>query len=142
MRAIRGAITAQDNDPAAIVAATGELLAAILEQNALAIDDVVSAIFTMTDDLDAIFPAEAARRFGWSQVPLLCAREITVRGALPRCIRVLLHAESARPRADIRHVYLREAIRLRPDLDDTRSGWPRSSAVASPPAPAKRDPLA
>lgn len=116
IRAIRGAITVDGNDRGAILDATGELVGALMDRNALEVDHLVSAIFTMTDDLDAVFPAEAARQKGWGQVPLLCAREIAVPGALARCIRILVHAQSDRPRSDIQHVYLREAIKLRPDL--------------------------
>ena len=116
VRAFRGAITAAANEREAILAATVELLEALTRQNTLGPDDVISAVFTVTEDLDAVFPAEAARRIGWSQVPLLCAREIPVPGALGRCIRVLLHAETALARTDVQHVYLKEATRLRPDL--------------------------
>ena len=104
LRALRGAITVDEND--------GD---AILEQNELSADDLVSCIFTCTDDLDAEFPAVAARRMGLSAVPLLCAREIHVPGSLPRVIRVLVHcyAEDSVP---ARHVYLRDAVALRKDL--------------------------
>ena len=120
MRAIRGAITVDGNLRDAILEATSELLLAITAANDLDAADVVSAIFTMTADLDAAFPAEAARQLGWSQVPLLCTREIPVPGSLPRCIRVLLHAEMDRPRDKVMHVYLREAVRLRPDLSSAQ----------------------
>lgn len=116
VRAIRGAITVEANDRAAILQATGELLGAIMGANDLDTEDIVSAIFTMTADLDAVFPAEAARDIGWNQVPLLCTREIDVPGSLPRCIRVMVHVETARSRDRIQHVYLRDAVRLRPDL--------------------------
>jgi chorismate mutase len=115
LRALRGAITVDGNDGDAILDATEELMRAILEQNGLSPDDLVSCIFTCTDDLDAEFPAVAARRMGLSGVPLLCAREIDVPGALPRVIRILVHCyadESDPPR----HVYLREAETLRKDL--------------------------
>ena len=115
LRALRGAITVNANDGDAILDATEELLRAILDQNALAPDDLVSCIFTCTDDLDSEFPAVAARRMGLSAVPLLCAREIDVPGAMPRVIRVLVlcYAEDGAPQ---RHVYLREAVALRKDL--------------------------
>lgn len=116
VRAIRGAITVGSNDRAAILQATGELLGAIMGANELITDHIISAIFTMTADLDAVFPAEAARDIGWHQVPLLCTREIDVPGSLPLCIRVMVHVETARSRDRILHVYLREAVRLRPDL--------------------------
>ena len=115
LRALRGAITVADNDADAILDATEELMRAVIEQNALDATDLVSCIFTCTRDLDAEFPAVAARRMGLSAVPLLCAHEIDVPGALPRVIRVLVHCsadESARPK----HVYLREAVSLRRDL--------------------------
>ncbi|HYH60130.1 MAG TPA: chorismate mutase [Thermoleophilaceae bacterium] len=115
LRALRGAITVDRNDGDAILDGTEELMRAILDQNDLAPEDLVSCVFTCTDDLDAEFPAVAARRMGLSAVPLLCAREIDVAGALPRVIRVLVHCytdDSAPPR----HVYLREAEGLRKDL--------------------------
>ncbi len=116
IRAIRGAVTVDANTREAILSATRELIQAVVERNALALDDMVSAIFTMTPDLDAVFPAEAARELGWNQVPLLCTREIGVLGALPGCIRLMLHAYTDLPPDRIQHVYLREATRLRPDL--------------------------
>jgi chorismate mutase len=115
LRALRGAITVERNDGDAILDATEELMRAILDQNELGADSLVSCIFTCTDDLDAEFPAVAARRMGLSRVPLLCAREIGVPDSLPRVIRVLVHCyadDSAPPR----HVYLREAVELRKDL--------------------------
>lgn len=114
--AVRGAVGVDENSAAAILAATRELLQAMLRENGLSPQDVVSAIFTMTHDLDAVFPAEAARQLGWTDVPLLCACEIAVPGSLPRVVRVLLHVETDRPRAEIRHVYLGRAAALRPDL--------------------------
>src|SRR3954465_9986616 len=115
LRALRGATTVAENEAGAILEATEELVIAVLERNRLAPDDLVSCIFTCTEDLDAEFPAVAARRIGLSSVPLLCAREIPVPGALPRVIRLLLHcypAEGVEPQ----HVYLREAVALRQDL--------------------------
>jgi chorismate mutase len=115
LRALRGATTVDANDATAILEATEELVSAVLERNRLAPEDLVSCIFTCTDDLDAEFPAVAARRIGLSQVPLLCAREIPVPGALPRVIRLMLHCY---PSEDVepQHVYLREAVALRQDL--------------------------
>jgi chorismate mutase len=115
LRALRGAITVDHNDGDAILDATEELMRAILDQNALDPAELVSCIFTCTNDLDAEFPAAAARRMGLSGVPLLCAREIDVPGALPRVIRILVHcyADEASPP---KHVYLREAVALRKDL--------------------------
>jgi chorismate mutase len=116
LRALRGAITVAENEPDAILSATEELVRAVMERNSLAPDRMVSCIFTCTDDLDAEFPAVAARRLGLSAVPLLCAREIDVPGALPRVIRLLLHCY-ADPDTEPRHVYLREAVSLRRDLE-------------------------
>ena len=116
LRALRGAITVETNEADAILDATDELVRAVLERNSLSPDDLVSCIFTCTSDLDAEFPAVAARRLGLSAVPLLCAREIDVPGALPRVIRLLVHCygeEGAEPA----HVYLREATSLRRDLE-------------------------
>ena len=116
LQALRGAITVEDNESGAILSATEELVLAVLERNQLKAEDLVSCIFTVTDDLDAEFPAVAARRIGLDGVPLLCSREIPVPGSLPRVIRVLVHCyppDSAEPR----HVYLREATKLRRDLE-------------------------
>ncbi len=116
VRAVRGATTVDADEPAAIRAATRELLAEIAERNALSVDDIISVLFTVTPDLASEFPARAARELGWHDVPLLCTVEVPVPGALPRCIRVLLHVESERPREQIEHVYLNGARFLRPDL--------------------------
>jgi chorismate mutase len=116
LRALRGATTVEENDAEAILAATDELLRALIDRNSLDNDEMVSCIFTCTGDLDAEFPAVAARRIGLSGVPLLCAREIDVPGALPRVIRVLLHTY-ADPDSEARHVYLRDAVNLRADLE-------------------------
>jgi chorismate mutase len=113
--ALRGATTVAENDGDAILVATEELMRAILERNALAPEDLVSCIFTLTEDLDAEFPAVAARRMGLSAVPLLCAREVPVPGALPRVIRVLIHCYGE-PGHEAQHVYLGEAAALRLDL--------------------------
>jgi len=113
--ALRGATTVDANDGERILTATGELMQQILDRNGLGPDDLVSCIFTLTEDLDAEFPAVAARRMGLSRVPLLCAREIPVPGALPRVIRVLIHCyppDGIEPQ----HVYLGEAAKLRLDL--------------------------
>jgi chorismate mutase len=113
--AIRGAVDVTENSAAAMHEATTRLVAAVVERNALRAEDIVSAVFTATPDLTAMFPALAAREAGWSEVPLLCTIEIDVPGALPRCIRVLVHAyrEVATP---VEHVYLGAAMALRPDL--------------------------
>ncbi len=114
--ALRGAITAERNESQAILDATSELIREIMARNELDARDVVSAIFTTTEDLDAEFPAVAARRLGLERVPLLCAREIPVPGALARVVRVLIHyyGDEERP---ARHVYLRDASVLREDLE-------------------------
>jgi chorismate mutase len=114
--ALRGANTVKQNDADEILAATDELIRELVERNTLRTDAIVSCIFTMTPDLDAEFPAVAARRLGFDRVPLLCAREVAVPGSLPRVIRVLMHyydEDDHRPR----HVYLHEARALRSDLD-------------------------
>ncbi len=112
---IRAAITAEDNTAEAILSATRELLTAIVEANDLRPGDVASAIFTATPDLTAAFPAQAARELGWTEVALLDAQEIAVPGSLARCIRVLIHWNTDRPRDEVVHVYLRGAASLRPD---------------------------
>ena len=115
LRALRGATTVDSNDAEAILAATSELVRAVMERNALAPDDVVSCIFTATPDLDAEFPAVAARQLGLSGVPLICAREIDVPGAMPRVIRLMVHCYASDGR-EPQHVYLGEAAALRRDL--------------------------
>lgn len=117
VRGVRGATTVESDDPALIRAAARELMEEILRRNHIIdFDDVISAVFTTTQDLVSAFPAEAARAMGMNQVPLLCATEIPVTGSMPRCIRVLLHINSDRKPKEIEHVYLREAQKLRPDL--------------------------
>ncbi len=113
---LRGAVSVARNDGELILAATEELMRELIERNSLVPEEVVSCIFTATNDLDADFPAVAARRLGFERVPLLCAREIDVPGALPRVIRVLIH-HYAGPEHVARHVYLGEARALRADLD-------------------------
>jgi chorismate mutase len=115
LRALRGAITVEENEADAILSATEELVREMMARNSLDAEQIVSCIFTCTNDLDAEFPAVAARRLGLSSVPLLCAREIDVPGALPRVIRLLLHCY-ADPADEPRHVYLRDAESLRRDL--------------------------
>lgn len=118
VRGVRGANVAKEDSPPAIFAATQELLHAILEANpALKTDDLASAFFTMTEDLQAIYPAQAARKMGWQDVPLLCSREIQTPDGLPRCIRVLLHWNTELSQNAVQHVYLGEAACLRPDLN-------------------------
>ncbi len=114
-RGVRGATTAEDNSPEAILKATRQLLALMIRQNGIEPDDVCSAVFSTTTDLDAEFPALAARQLGWIDVALMCVHELDVPGSLRRCIRVLLHWNTDRPPSDIVHVYIKEAGHLRPD---------------------------
>ena len=114
--ALRGATTVETNDAEAILGATESLMREILDRNGLRPDDAVSCIFTLTSDLDAEFPAVAARKIGFSSVPLLCAREVAVPGSLPRVIRVLMHYY-ADDDHEARHVYLGDARALRLDLE-------------------------
>jgi chorismate mutase len=116
LRAVRGAITAAHDTPDDVYAATRSLLTEIVGRNGIAVADIISVIFTVTPDLTSAFPAMAAREMGWLDVPLLCTMEIPVPGALGHCIRVLLHVETDRPRTAIEHVYLGDAVVLRPDL--------------------------
>ena len=116
VRGIRGATTVESNTVEAILTATQELLAAIVTANNVNPEDVASAIFTVTPDLNAVFPARAAREFGWHHVPLLDAVEIDAETGLPRTIRTLIHWNTDRPIYDVRHVYLRDAAQLRPDI--------------------------
>ncbi len=115
-RGIRGATTIERNDREEILAATTELLQLLVERNALQTDDITSAIFTMTEDLNAEFPALAARYMGWTEVALMCMREIPVPGSLSSCIRVLLHVNTTRSLSEIQHVYIRGAVNLRPSF--------------------------
>ena len=132
VRAIRGATTVPADDAALVLAATRELLAEMLARNAVDEADLISAVFTVTADLTTAFPARAARDLGWVDVPLLCAVEIPVPDALPRCVRVLLHVHSARARSAIAHVYLRGAPVLRPDLAGVARGLEETlAAIAS-----------
>jgi chorismate mutase len=117
--ALRGAITVDRNDAEEILAATDELMRELMARNGVDAEDLVSCVFTLTEDLDAEFPAKAARRMGLSAVPLMCAREVPVPGALPRVIRVLVHYY-AEPDHVSRHVYLRDARSLRTDLESAQ----------------------
>jgi chorismate mutase len=117
IRGIRGATTVIADEPDLILQATRELLEEILAENeGMQPEDVASAIFTVTDDLVSTFPAQGARQMGWGLVPMLCAREIPVPSSLPRVIRVLVHWNTDLPQNEITHVYLRDAVKLRPDL--------------------------
>ncbi|OGO75256.1 MAG: chorismate mutase [Chloroflexi bacterium RIFOXYC12_FULL_59_14] len=116
-RGIRGATTIETDTKDDILSATRELLDAILASNpGLKTDDIAAALFTVTDDIASAYPALAARQMGWDLVPMMCAREIPVKGSLPLCIRVLIHWNTNKQQSEIKHVYLRNAVQLRPDL--------------------------
>ena len=117
IRGVRGATTVESNSPEAILDATKELLAAMTKVNEIEVDSVGSAFFTLTQDLNAEFPAVAARQMGWTDVPLLCGHEMNKPGALPMCLRILLHVNTEKPAKDMKHVYLRGARVLRPDIE-------------------------
>ena len=116
VRAVRGAIQVDGDSRQEILDGSAELVSTVLERNELTADDIISIVFTATPDLTAEFPAYAARLLGLTDVPLLCASEIAVPGALPRTLRLLAHVETDRSRAQLRHVYLRGAAALRTDL--------------------------
>lgn len=117
IRGIRGAITVPADQPDQILKATHELLDAILKANTgLKTENIASVIFTVTEDLVSIFPAQEARQMGWGLVPMICTREIPVPNSLPRVIRILVHWNTTCQQSAIKHVYLREAVNLRPDL--------------------------
>jgi len=115
-RGVRGATTVQNNQRDVILRETRRLLALLIKLNGIAAEDVASVIFTTTPDLNAEFPALAARQLGWREAALLCGHEMNVPGSLPRCIRILVHWNTEKSAADIRHVYLNDAQTLRPDL--------------------------
>ena len=116
VRAVRGAIQVDDDSREQILEGSAELVRTVLERNDLTAEDIISIVFTATPDLTAEFPAYAARLLGLTDVPLLCASEIAVPGALPRTLRLLAHVETDKPRAEVRHAYLRGAAALRTDL--------------------------
>lgn len=116
IRGIRGAVTVTENTPEAIREATKSLLSLIASENKITSKDIISIIFTVTNDLNAAFPAQAARELGWNLVPLLCTTEIPVPGSLEKCIRVLVHAYMSCSQEEVRHIYLGDAMILRPDL--------------------------
>jgi chorismate mutase len=116
IRGVRGATIATANDADAILAATRELLLAIRDANpSMQTEDLASILFTVTNDLDAVYPAQAAHQLKWSGVPLICAREIPVPDGLPNCVRVMIHWNTDLPQGEIRHIYLKDAAQLRPD---------------------------
>jgi len=116
VRAVRGAIQLETTDRDAILEGTAELVGEVMSRNELTTDDVISVLFTTTPDLTAEFPALAARKIGFHDVPLMCAGEIAVPGAMPRVVRLMAHVETGRPRSAIQHVYLRGATALRLDI--------------------------
>ncbi|MEI7858845.1 MAG: chorismate mutase [Acidimicrobiales bacterium] len=118
LRAIRGATTVDEDTVDDITSRVVTLLSRIMERNGLVEDDIVSILFTATDDIVSMFPATAARTMGLGAVPLICARELPIVGSTPHCIRVMLHVTTERPRSDIHHVYLEGAQGLRDDLAD------------------------
>lgn len=117
VRGIRGATTVQTNSREQIISRTTELLQQLIAVNNVTVEDIASAIFSVTDDLNAEFPAIAARKLGWIYTPLFCTREIPVPGSLNSCIRVLLHINSEKKQEEMIHLYLHDAIKLRPDLE-------------------------
>ena len=117
-RGVRGATTVESNDRDEILTATRQLLAMMIRLNDIQATDVASAIFSCTHDLNAEFPALAARQLGWLDVPLICTHEVNVPGSLPCCIRILLHWNTTKPQNDIHHVYIKGATKLRPDLSE------------------------
>jgi chorismate mutase len=132
-RGVRGATTATANTREAICSATQELLRRLIDANEIPMGEIASAFFTVTDDLDAEYPALAAREIGWVYVPLLCAREIAVPGGLPRCIRVLLHINTEKTQEQIRHIYLREAATLRPSFASELESTPVTGIIGGAP---------
>ena len=117
-RGVRGATTVDENDRDEILQATRQLLALLIRVNDIRKEDVASATFTVTRDLDQEFPALAARQLGWIDVPLLCSYEINVPGSLDRCVRILIQWNTTKQQSEIRHIYTKGAQRLRPDLSD------------------------
>ena len=116
-RGVRGATTIESDTKDVVLVATKEMLETILRSNSgLKRADIASAYFTVTDDIVSAYPALAARQMGWDEVPMMCACEIPVEGSLPLCIRVLIHWNTDKPQSEIKHVYLRDAVKLRPDL--------------------------
>lgn len=116
IRALRGATTVETDSRDEVLARVRELLEEMLSRNDVDHDDIVSIVFTATDDIHSCFPAEGARQLGLGDVPLLCARELEITGSMPMCIRVLLHMGTDKSRAALRHVYLHKAVGLRDDL--------------------------
>lgn len=118
VRALRGATTVDEDTEAQVTERVVELLQLLLERNGVDHDDLISVLFTATDDIHSMFPASAARTIGFGDVPLICARELDIVGGTPRCIRVMLHVMSERSRSELHHVYLHGAVGLRDDLPE------------------------
>lgn len=118
VRAIRGATTIDEDTREAVIGRTQELVRAVVERNALDADDIISILFTATDDINSAFPAEAAREAGFTRVPLMCARELDITDGIERCIRIMVHAYTGRAADDLRHPYLHGARQLRTDLPE------------------------
>jgi chorismate mutase len=116
VRALRGATTVDVDEPGHITERVLALLQGLLDANDIDHEDLISVLFTATDDIHSMFPAAAARKFGWGDVPLICARELDIAGATPMCIRVMLHLNTERTRSELHHVYLEGAVGLRDDL--------------------------
>lgn len=117
-RGVRGATTVEANTREAILQATRQLLALMIRRNDIESSDIASAVFTLTNDLNAEFPALAARQMGWLDVPLLCGYELSVPGSLGKCIRILLHWNTSKSQKEIQHIYIHGAVHLRPDLSN------------------------
>ncbi len=120
VRAIRGATQLDVDDAEHMHERVVELLSQVMESNGLTTDDVISVLFTATEDLTSAFPAVAARALGFTDVPLICARELSIEGSLPRAVRLMMHVESDLQKADVTHVYLHGAVVLRPDLSSAQ----------------------
>lgn len=118
VRALRGATTLEHDERDHLIERTQELMAAVFARNGLVEDDLISIVFTATDDVHTTYPAEAAREAGITHVPLLCARELAIDGGIPLCVRILVHAYTTRGATDLRHVYLHDARQLRTDLPE------------------------
>ena len=121
VRAIRGATQLEEDVRDHMLERVAEMVTDVMEANDLEVDDFISVIFTATSDLVSEFPAYAARRLGFGEIPLICARELEIDGSMPRCVRMMAHVETDLPRADITHVYLHGAAALRSDLTRVRS---------------------
>lgn len=116
VKALRGATTVEANDADQIISETGVLLRKIVEENKIDTDDIISVIFSLTEDLNAAFPAIAARQLGWNSTALMCTKEIDVPGSLKKCIRVMMHINTEKKNNELKHIFLKEARALRPDL--------------------------